>query len=410
MSPFVYAIPAFLLLIIIEISAGIVRKKNYYRVNDAINSLSTGMLFVTTSQIITFSVYTLMFNHWSLIRLDEQSIWVWVVAFVAKDFFYYWHHRMGHEINILWAAHAVHHQSEEYNLTTALRQTSTGSFFGWIFYIPMALAGIPPLVFVVVSLANLLYQFWVHTRHISKLGWFEWIFVTPSNHRVHHAKNRRYLDKNYGGVFIIWDRIFGSFEEEDEHYEPIRYGTLKPLRSWNPFWANCHLYVDMWKDTLATNSWKERLTLWFRKTGYRPKDIAEPMSMPDIHTYRNYNPASSTELKVYASVQYALMILATTSLVAVSHIHPFWLNAMLTGLLGMNLVVIGWLLEKESGLQKLEAARFGLSVSGLLLCCWLSQSLEHWLWQFMLGWGGLSLIMVRMLGINQLTSAQPQQQ
>ena len=366
------------------------------------------MLFVTTSQIITFSVYTLMFNHWALIQLDEQSIRVWVAAFIAKDFFYYWHHRMSHEINILWAAHAVHHQSEEYNLTTALRQTSTGSFFGWIFYIPVALAGIPPLVFVVVSLANLLYQFWVHTRHISKLGWFEWIFVTPSNHRVHHAKNRRYLDKNYGGVFIIWDRIFGSFEEEDEHYEAIRYGTLKPLRSWNPIWANCHLYVDMWHDALATSSWKERLTLWFKKTGYRPKDIAKPMSMPDIHAYQNYNPASSTELKAYAVVQYTLMILATTSLVAVIHIYPFWLNAILTSLLAINLVIIGWLFEKENGLQQLELVRFGLSVLGLLLCCWLEPSLKHEVWQFSLGWGGLSLVMMKSLGINQQASVQPQ--
>ncbi len=165
---------------------------------------------------------------------------------------------MGHERNILWAAHSVHHQSEDYNLSTALRQTSTGFLLSWIFYLPMAVVGVPLLVFVSVAALNLLYQFWVHTRHIPKLGWFEWFFVTPSNHRAHHAQNALYMDRNYGGVFIIWDRLFGSFQEEDDN-EPVIFGVTTPLASWNPIWANVQFYAQLWADARRAESTWDKL-------------------------------------------------------------------------------------------------------------------------------------------------------
>ncbi len=158
------------------------------------------------------------------------------MAFVVYDFCYYWLHRLGHERNILWAAHSVHHQSEEYNLSTALRQTSTGFLLSWIFYLPLAVLGVPLAVFITVAALNLLYQFWVHTRHIPKLGWYEGFFVTPSNHRAHHAQNPLYMDRNYGGVFILWDRLFGTFQQEDDAEPPV-FGVTRPLASWNPLWA-----------------------------------------------------------------------------------------------------------------------------------------------------------------------------
>ncbi len=284
-----------------------------------------------------------------------------------QDFFYYWNHRKGHEINLLWAAHSVHHQSEEYNLTTALRQTSTGFLFSWVFFVPMAILGTPPHIFLTVSLINLLYQYWVHTRHIPKLGWFELLFVTPSNHRVHHAKNRKYLDKNYGGVFIIWDRLFGTFAEEDENYESIRYGTLKPLRSWNPVWANLHLYTAMFRDAVKTKSWKDKLTLWFRRTGYRPADVSSPMKMPDIHAYENYNPKTSLGLKAYSLIHFAILVMATTVLIAISHNTPYGFNVLWTIVLALNLIGIGWLLEKFTGLIVIEAIRFVLSGATIFL-------------------------------------------
>ena len=368
MDYIVFAIPVFMLLIAIEIIVTIVRKKDYYRFSDAINSLSAGMISITSgilTKIVSVTIYAGLFSVFALWEMSVESLWVWVFGFLFYDLCYYWTHRMGHEINVLWAAHAVHHQSEEYNLTTALRQTSSGFIFGWLFYVPMAVVGIPPVVFFTVGLINLLYQFWVHTRHVPKLGWFEWFFVTPSNHRVHHGKNRRYLDKNYGGVFILWDRLFGTFEEEDEQYEPIRYGTLKPLRSWNPLWANLQLYDELWQDCRATRNWKDKLTLWFRKTGYRPSDVATPMKMPDIHAYENYQPAVAHSLMFYAAFHFALMIVATLALMGSYHLMPMWFNTLWVIVFAVQLLVVGWLLEKNKKLVILEAGRFATVAAAL---------------------------------------------
>ncbi|MGB1272287.1 MAG: sterol desaturase family protein, partial [Endozoicomonas sp.] len=391
----------FFLMIFIEIIATVVRKKDYYRLNDAINSLSAGMLSVTTGLVFKLGIYTLIYTHAALLSFPAEALWVWVLAIILQDFFYYWNHRMGHEVNILWAAHAVHHQSEEYNLTTALRQTSTGFLFSWIFYVPMALLGIPPEVFLTVSLANLLYQYWVHTRHIPKLGWFEWIFVTPSNHRVHHAKNRKYLDKNYGGIFILWDRLFGTFIEEDEQYEAIRYGTLKPLRSWNPVWANLHLYVDMFKDAAATRNWKDKWILWFRRTGFRPSDVAAPMKMPDIHGYEDYNPGTSQALKIYTFLQFAVLVFATTGLIAISHTASYGFNALWAAVLAINLIGTGWLLEKNKGLRWLEISRFALSLIAIALSQKLWPGfLPQWSWLLVMGLGTASVIGVHLIPIE----------
>ncbi len=224
MSPsqvIVLATPVFFLLIAIEFAWGWARKRNTYRLNDAINSISLGMLSQISAvftRLFRVGIYTAIYGSVALVH--NEAFWTtwygWLLALVFYDFCYYWLHRAGHETAIFWAAHVVHHQSQDYNLSTALRQTSSGALLGWIFYLPMAMAGVPPLVFGVVALIDLLYQFWVHTEHVGKLGWFDRWFCSPSNHRVHHAVNDRYLDRNYGGILIIWDRLFGSFKEEDE--------------------------------------------------------------------------------------------------------------------------------------------------------------------------------------------------
>ncbi len=212
---------------------------------------------------------------------------------------------MGHERNILWAAHSVHHQSEDYNLTTALRQTSTGFLLSWIFYLPMAVVGVPLLVFVSVAALNLLYQFWVHTRHVPKLGWFEWFFVTPSNHRAHHAQNALYMDRNYGGVFIIWDRLFGSFQEEDDN-EPVIFGVTTPLASWNPIWANVQLMRSCGRMRGAPKAPGDKLRIWFMRTGWRPADVAAkyPMNKPDLSQFRKFEVPLDARQQVYIFLQF----------------------------------------------------------------------------------------------------------
>ena len=210
-------------------------------------------VFDAFGTLLKVAIYTWAFQHVALFELSASSPWVWIGALIGYDFCYYWLHRAGHRIGVLWAAHVVHHQSEDYNLGTALRQTSSGFLLGWIFYLPLAVAGVPPLVFGVVALIDLLYQFWVHTQQVGKLGWFDRWFCSPSNHRAHHGVNERYLDKNYGGILILWDRLFGSFVEEDER-EPVVYGTRAPLRSFNPLWANLQVYRDLWLDSWRTRS------------------------------------------------------------------------------------------------------------------------------------------------------------
>jgi hypothetical protein len=173
---------------------------------------------------------------------------------------------MGHEVNVLWASHVVHHSSEYYNLSTALRQTSSGWLFGWIFYLPMAVAGVPPIMFVTVGLIDLLYQYWVHTELVGRMGWFDRVFVSPSNHRVHHGQNDYCIDKNYGGILIVWDRLFGTFVDEREG-EKIHYGIRKPLRSFNPVWGNLHYYADLWRASCVAVGWRAKLGVWLAPPG-----------------------------------------------------------------------------------------------------------------------------------------------
>lgn len=308
MSYIIYAIPFFFLLIGLELIAEKVRKTDYYRINDAINSLTAGVLsrmIDLIKALVPFTVYVMLYDNVALFALPEAT-WVWIAAFVLYDFCYYWNHRLGHEINILWAAHVVHHSSEEYNLTTALRQTS-GSVLSWIFYLPLALLGVDPLLLLSVGSLNLIYQFWVHTRHIPKLGWFEWIFVSPSNHRAHHAQNQIYIDRNYGGVFIIWDRLFGSFVEELDSEPPI-FGIRKALHSWNPLYANVQVYQQLFIDSWRTKSWGDKFAVWFSRTGWRPKDVERdyPLGKVDLTQFKKFDIALSGKLKLYLLVQHLL--------------------------------------------------------------------------------------------------------
>jgi alkylglycerol monooxygenase len=281
----VLATPVFFLLIALEFAWGIYKGRNTYRLGDAISSIGLGMLSQFTAvftRLLRVGIYTAIYANLSLVPLDVAhefwNTWYgWVLALVFYDLCYYWLHRMGHESAIFWAAHVVHHQSQDYNLSTALRQTSSGALLGWVFYIPMALAGVPPAVFGVVALVDLLYQFWVHTEHVPKLGWFDRWFCSPSNHRVHHAVNDAYIDKNYGGILIIWDRIFGSFKEEAE---PCVYGTRNPLNSWDPLWANAEVYAALFKDAWHTRSWGNKLRVFLKPPGWRPADVAAKFPKP----------------------------------------------------------------------------------------------------------------------------------
>jgi alkylglycerol monooxygenase len=279
---------------------------------DALTSLALGVIS-QTQKLVIFSFAVIAYGWVSealeITQLSSDDLWVWIFSFVLYDFLYYWAHRFSHQINFLWASHVVHHQSEEYNLTTALRQTSS-SVMIWVFYIPSFIIGIPAEVFFVSGALNLIYQYWVHTQLIGKLGWYESIFVTPSHHRVHHAQNQIYIDKNHGGVFILWDKLFGSYQEElDEHQ--VIYGVRRPVKSYNPIWSNVHTWLSLLTDAIRTKNWWDKIRIWFMPTGWRPSDVEAkyPLIKQAAGAQIKYSPKSSNKLKFYALFQYIACII-----------------------------------------------------------------------------------------------------
>jgi sterol desaturase/sphingolipid hydroxylase (fatty acid hydroxylase superfamily)/uncharacterized membrane protein YhhN len=283
-----------------------------YRLNDAINSLSVGILSQLTgvlTKVLTLGIYAVVFEHLAIYpQMEFWNTWYgYVIALLFYDLCYYWAHRAGHVVALFWAAHVVHHQSQHYNLTTALRQTSSGALFGWIFYIPMAIAGVPPLVVGIVALIDLLYQFWVHTEQVGKMGWFDYVFCSPSNHRVHHAVNDKYIDRNYGGLLVVWDHLFGSFQEELDA-EPCVYGTRGQLNSWDPVWANLEVYWSLAQASWRTKNWADKVRVWFKPPGWQPADLARDYPYPafKLQSVTPYNPPLNAVQQWFAALQFVL--------------------------------------------------------------------------------------------------------
>lgn len=303
-----YAIPGFVILIIIEYFISRRMGVNIANSMDTIASLSSGMtntLKEVLGLAVTIVAYSWMVDHIALMEI-HSTVGVYVAAFILIDFAAYWSHRWNHEINLFWNRHIVHHSSEEFNLSCALRQ-SISAVVGIYFFlaIPMALIGIPAKVVAIVSPLHLFAQFWYHTRLIKKMGWLEYVLVTPSHHRVHHAINAEYIDKNYAAIFIIWDRLFGTFQEEREDI-PAVYGVKKPVRTWNPFIIN---YQHFW--LLLTDAWRtkniwDKIRIWFMPTGWRPVDVAEKYKIDiveDVYTMEKYQPKQPSGLVAWSWVQ-----------------------------------------------------------------------------------------------------------
>ena len=282
-------IPIFLVLIMVEISYGAWKNDLKHSYMDTISSLSSGftnlMVDILGLGIIIFS-YPFFYERLKVIELEE-SIFLYFIAFVCVDFASYCHHRLKHSINIFWNMHVIHHSSEEFNLACALRQSITNNLgIGILFLVPAALLGVPPKMISILGPLHLFGQFWYHTRHIGKLGWLEYILVTPSQHRVHHAINKEYIDKNLAAIFCIWDRAFGTFQEELDDV-PCVYGTLKPVRTWNPILINFQHLWFLTQDALYTSSIKDKFKIWFMPTGWRPKDVVKTIPRSKVENVFN---------------------------------------------------------------------------------------------------------------------------
>lgn len=303
-----YAIPFFIGLVLIEILYGHFSGKQTHTVMDTVSSLSSGLTNIIKDSLglaVVLVSYPFLLEHLALMEI--RSTWVvYLIGFIAIDFAGYWNHRLSHKVNIFWNQHVIHHSSEEFNLACALRQ-SISNIFGYfpLLLIPAALMGVPSEVIAILAPLQLFLQFWYHTKHIGKLGWLEYIIVTPSQHRVHHAINPEYIDKNLGQIFCVWDRMFGTFQEELKEVPPV-YGVLKPAATWNPVIINFQHFWRLLKDAWRTRNWFDKLRIWIMPTGWRPEDVKEkyPYSIiEDVYNFKKYNPKASFLLKGYAVFQ-----------------------------------------------------------------------------------------------------------
>lgn len=381
----VFAVPFFLLLMSAEWLAGKLKGKNLYYFPDTVCNLLLGVgsqatgLFV---KVVLFFVYDYLFTHFAF--FDVPMTWAAGILFlIAFDFVYYWAHRWSHEMNFLWGAHIVHHQSEEYNLSVALRQPWFHSLLAFFLFVPFAFIGIPTIMFGAASLFITLYQFWIHTKVIDRMPkWFEFVFNSPTHHRVHHARDPKYIDKNHAAFLIIWDRIFGTYKEEEE--EPV-YGITKQFGSWNPVWANFHHYLDMWALFKKLGSWKDKLLLPFRGPGWRPAEMGGEMPIPEVdkENLNLFRTPFTKGIAAYVGIQLLLLIAALSGYMVYFDSLSTFFKVELFALIVMTTLICGAILEQKKWVILMERLR--ILVTAVSLCYLYKVQFQDWFTVMLVG-------------------------
>jgi alkylglycerol monooxygenase len=368
------AIPVFFLLMAIELAVDVRRRRSggpaLYRFADSIASLSSGvgqqLLQALAFGAVGVSGYAFVSARLAFVRWPDGPLG-WALAFVLVDFCYWAYHLTSHRVNFFWATHEVHHQSEDYNLSTALRQSWFTGLTSWMFYSPAALLGVPQRVFVLCITLNILYQFWIHTRTVDRLGPLEWIFNTPSHHRVHHGIDPEYVDKNYAGVFIVWDRLFGTFVEERR--EPA-YGLVKPLGSFNPFWSNVAGFARLATLSRRTRRWRDKLRIWVAPPEWYPDDLGGPVVVPEVdHATRvRFDVPRRPVLELYIVAHFLLVSAVVFSVLWWSKALALPAKAALVGFAMLGLATWAGLLERRTWALPLEFVRLasGLGVAAVV--------------------------------------------
>lgn len=313
----IIAMPCFLLLIILEKVYGYYKGVNYAPLMDSVSSISSGIANATKDVMglsISILTYEVLVSKISLFELKE-TFWVYAIAFVVIDFQGYWVHRWAHQINLFWNKHAIHHSSEEFNLSCALRQSVSDFVKLFTFLLlPAALLGVPAKVIAITLPIQFFLQFWYHTRYIGKLGFLEKIIVTPSHHRVHHAINPEYMDKNHSQIFIIWDKLFGTFQEELPEV-PAVFGITRPAETWNPIKINYQHLGVLIRDAWHAEKWSDKLKIWFMPTGWRPEgfDQKYPLhKIENVFSFQKYGSQNSNTLIAWAIIQLFSTLLLIT--------------------------------------------------------------------------------------------------
>jgi sterol desaturase/sphingolipid hydroxylase (fatty acid hydroxylase superfamily) len=384
MDVILFSIPFFFLLMGAELAYAARTRRRLFRLNDSISDLSCGVLSQISgvfSKLLSVGVYVWAWRHLAVQRwlpgvpawaegapfaradafpwlaVSARELAAGVAAFLLVDLAYYWSHRTSHRVNLLWAGHVVHHSSEEYNLAVALRQSSLHGLFTWVFYLPLALVGIPPETFVVCYALNLVYQFWIHTQAVGRLGRLtELVMNTPSHHRVHHGRNPRYLDRNHAGVLIVWDRLFGTFEPEEE--TPV-YGITTPLRSWNPLWANVHGFVEVFRGVRRARTWRDAWMFAFGPPGWRPAAEGGPVVPPQVTaaTAETFDPPVPAGLAAYGFAQFAAALAGSLALLLNAGALPPVQLAAAGFYVAVSLAGVGGVFESAKWAGPIETAR-----------------------------------------------------
>jgi len=366
-NPVVLSIPIYFLLIGIELLIQQFSKKKLYRFSDAVTNISCGITQQLTGVfliIFSLGIYQLIYEKLAVFTIPSNAFTL-VFLFILVDFAYYWAHRMSHEINLFWGSHVVHHQSEDYNLSVALRQSSFQVIWMSLFYYPLALIGFNTLDFALMSALSTVYQFWIHTETIKKLGPLEYILNTPSHHRVHHGREPKYIDKNHAGVFITWDMLFGTFQKEEE--KPV-YGITRPVKSWNPVWVNFDHYAFMISELKNIPGIWNKIKFTFSKPGWYPEEMGgyKPAPAIDRKNYHKFETTNYPRVNYYVLFQYTIALLATALFLFNMSLFDMNEKALIVFLITITVVNCGALFEMKSWVLLAEKIRV-IMYSGIMI-------------------------------------------
>ncbi|MCH8233483.1 MAG: sterol desaturase family protein [Bacteroidetes bacterium] len=391
-NPVVLSIPIYFLLIAIELLIQQFSKKKLYRLNDAVTNISCGITQQLTGTfliIFAIGIYQLIYEHLAIFIIPSNAFTL-ILLFVLVDFAYYWAHRMSHEINLLWGSHVVHHQSEDYNFSVALRQSSLQVIWTSFFYLPLALIGFNTLDFALMVALSTVYQFWIHTETIKKLGPLEYIFNTPSHHRVHHGRDPKYIDKNLAGVLITWDMLFGTFQKEEE--KPC-YGITRPVKTWNPVWANLDHYVFMWSDLKKIRGLQNKIKYVFYKPGWYPEELGGYQAAPpvDKHHFEKFDTRSFPAVNYYVLFQFILTLAGTAFFLFNKSSFNLNESAFIVFLIIITIVNCGALFEFKNWVLSAEKVRITL-FTGIMIFLSFANA-----WDVMLLTTGLVYFLVSMV-------------
>ncbi|RAJ85795.1 sterol desaturase/sphingolipid hydroxylase (fatty acid hydroxylase superfamily) [Chitinophaga dinghuensis] len=360
-----FAVPLFLAFMGLEYLVASKQGKTYFRFNDTVLNISVGIaerLADTFTVGLFYFVYTYLYERYALLEI-RPGVLMWVALLLCTDFVWYWYHRLAHEVTLFWCAHVVHHQSEEFNYTVSARITVFQAFLRTGFWSILPVIGFPPGMITSMLLVHGLYPFFIHTRTIGKLGVLEYILVTPSHHRVHHASNPQYLDRNYGDVFIIWDKLFGTFTAEGE--EPV-YGLTKPLNSNSFLWQHFHFFLEMLYSLKHARTWRDRWRVVFGKP-----DNVDPAAREVLegrYLAERDVVTETPKLNSYVVWQVGTTLLVLFTFLLLEHYVPVFVQIGITILIVLTLINCGAILEQKQWVFYLEYARYVILVSGILYC------------------------------------------